>query len=373
VVGALGDDVGANFDQGSAYAFTRTGSTWSEQAKLTASDGAIGDSFGSSVAVSADTAVVGAFFDTVGANAAQGSAYAFTRTGSTWSQQAKLTASNGAASDQFGSSVAVDGDTAVVGARQDDVGANAFQGSAYVFTGLSGPGPPATLDLAPAFTTNDVSTQHCMTATVKDTSLNPTPNITVRFTVTGSVNTSGSATTNTSGAAQFCYQGPELPGADQISAFADTDEDGTQDAGEPSDMAAKTWVLPVSTPLCEAKITGGRITANNGDKASFRGNAQVSATGIPGGQEFYRDRGPAQPQTVKSTMILAVTCNQSLTQASIFGKATIDGSGSHHFKIEVQDLGEPGVGKDTYRILLDTGYDSGVHKLEGGNVEIHKG
>jgi hypothetical protein len=70
--------------------------------------------------------------------------------------------------------------------------------------------------------------------------------------------------------------------------------------------------------------------------------------------------------------VLAITCNDELTRASIFGEATIDGTGSHAYRIDVQDLGEPGKDVDTYRIQLDTGYDSGEKVLEGGNVQIHK-
>ena len=103
-------------DQGSAYVFTRSGTTWTQQAKLTASDGAADDYFGYSVALSGDTALVGAYWDDVGANYDQGSAYVFTRSGTTWTQQAKLTASDGAAGDHFGHSVALSGDTALVGA-----------------------------------------------------------------------------------------------------------------------------------------------------------------------------------------------------------------------------------------------------------------
>jgi hypothetical protein len=238
---------------------------------------------------------------------------------------------------------------------------------------VAGPGAPATLTLSPAADTNDVDTEHCVTATVEDASGNPVPNVTVRFSVTGAVNTSGSATTDASGEAEFCYQGPELPGADAITAFADTDNDQTQDAGEPAGAAEKTWVLPVSTPLCEVKLTkGGRITADNGDRATFGGNAKVSELGVPNGSEEYQDHGPAQPLNVKSTQILALFCPSS-TEATIFGLATIDGGGTHLFKIDVEDLGEPGVGADTYRILLDTTYDSGRNTLEGGNVQIHKG
>ena len=133
VVGANADDVGGNADQGSAYVFVRSGTTWSQQAQLTASDGAAGDRFGYSVAVSGDTAVVGAFDDNVGVNAHQGSAYVYLRTGTTWSEQAHLTAADGAAGDDFGISAALVGETAVVGADTDDVGGHANQGSAYVY------------------------------------------------------------------------------------------------------------------------------------------------------------------------------------------------------------------------------------------------
>ena len=139
VVGAPFDDVGADADQGSAYVFVEAGGGWAsgtETAKLTASDGAAGDQFGSSVAVSGDTVVVGTYLDDAGANADQGSAYVFVEPGGGWAsgtERAKLTASDGAAGDQFGYSVAVSGDTVVVGARLDNVPPKANQGSAYVF------------------------------------------------------------------------------------------------------------------------------------------------------------------------------------------------------------------------------------------------
>ncbi len=131
VVGAYLDDHVGGIDSGSAYVFVRSGGIWSQQAKLTASDAAAGDLFGISVAVSGDTAVVGASWDDDGFTD-NGSAYVFVRSGVSWSQQAKLTASDAAAEDYFGGSVAVSGDTAVVGAWLDDsVAIN--NGSAYVF------------------------------------------------------------------------------------------------------------------------------------------------------------------------------------------------------------------------------------------------
>ena len=110
---------------GAAYVFTRSGNTWSQRAKLTAADGAADDFFGNSVALSGATAVAGA----PGKNANAGAAYVFTRSGTTWSQQAKLTAAHGAANDGLGNSVALSGATALAGAPFK----NASAGAAYVF------------------------------------------------------------------------------------------------------------------------------------------------------------------------------------------------------------------------------------------------
>ncbi len=130
IVGAVyDDDNGTN--SGSAYIFKRSGTSWSEQAKLTASDGAAGDEFGVSVSISGDYAIVGAYKeDYNGANS--GSAYIFKRSGTNWSEQAKLTASDGFDYDEFGGSVSISGDYAIVGAwGDDDSGINS--GSAYIF------------------------------------------------------------------------------------------------------------------------------------------------------------------------------------------------------------------------------------------------
>ena len=133
IVGARNHDIGSNNEQGAAYVFVRSGTSWTQQTKLTSTDGALGDNFGISVAVSGNTAVVGAFGDEIGSSR-QGSAYVFARSGTTWTQQAKLITSDGAPIDQAGRSVAISGDTAVIGANQADVGANTDQGAAYVFT-----------------------------------------------------------------------------------------------------------------------------------------------------------------------------------------------------------------------------------------------
>ncbi len=231
------------------------------------------------------------------------------------------------------------------------------------------PGAPATLDLLPASATNVVDQQHCVTATVKDQFGNATPGISVDFSVsptTFHTPSSGTAVTDASGQAQFCYTSA-LPGGDVITAFADTNSNSVQDGAEPGSTAAKTWVLPGSTNGC--KVTyGGRITAANGDKSTFGGNAKAKK---PSGQEQYQDHGPAVVMNVHSLNVQAVTCSRDGTMASIFGIARIKGGGSVSYRIDVTDNGHPGK-SDTYRIRLSNGYDSGAQALSGGNVTIHK-
>ena len=116
--------------------FVRSNGVWSEQQKLTASDGALLDSFGSNVSIDGDTAVIGAHGDDDNGSLS-GSAYVYVRSNGVWSEQQKLTASDGAGDDDFGNSVSIDGDTAVIGAlHDDDNGSNS--GSAYVYVRSNG-------------------------------------------------------------------------------------------------------------------------------------------------------------------------------------------------------------------------------------------
>jgi len=132
-VGAWGDDLGENDAQGSVFVFVRSGTVWTQQQKLIASDGAEGDRFGASVAIDGNTIVVGAGDCEIGANLNQGAAYVFVRSGTVWTQQQKLTASDGAPIDFFGANVAISGETIIVGAIEADVGATGDSGAAYVF------------------------------------------------------------------------------------------------------------------------------------------------------------------------------------------------------------------------------------------------
>jgi uncharacterized repeat protein (TIGR01451 family) len=132
-IGASGDDTAAGVDSGSAYVFVRSGTTWSQQQQLLASDGAANDALGYSAAVDGDTVVVGAISDDISGVLNAGSAYAFVRSGGTWTEQQRLGAMDSAAGDEFGFSVSVSGDTAVVGAYRDDAIFGPSVGAAYVF------------------------------------------------------------------------------------------------------------------------------------------------------------------------------------------------------------------------------------------------
>ena len=130
--------IGARFDDddgkssGSAYIFVRNGETWIQQAKLTANDGATSDNFGQFVSISEDFAIVGAPKHAHAGLKQAGAAYIYGRNGETWTQQAKLMANDSGAKDQFGVSASISGDVAIVGAPFND-GNAADTGAAYVF------------------------------------------------------------------------------------------------------------------------------------------------------------------------------------------------------------------------------------------------
>jgi hypothetical protein len=136
--GDQADNSAAN--SGAVYVFTRTGSSWAQQAYIKASNTGANDVFGLSVSLSGDTLAVGAFGEAsnamgINGNEADnstsnsGAVYVFTRTGSTWAQQAYVKASNTEANDRFGGSVSLSGDTLVVGAFGEASNATGINGS----------------------------------------------------------------------------------------------------------------------------------------------------------------------------------------------------------------------------------------------------
>jgi len=139
LVGAFGADLPSKFNAGAAYFYTGSGNNWVQVAKVTGSDGATNDRFGSSVAInsSGNIAVIGAFNDDINGLSDVGSAYIFTGNGINWAQAAKITGNDSTSQDFFGHSVAINssGDTILIGVYNDDVGGVLNIGSAYIFTG----------------------------------------------------------------------------------------------------------------------------------------------------------------------------------------------------------------------------------------------
>src|SRR5207248_1408284 len=130
IVGAANDNTfGA--DSGAAYIFTRVGGSWTQQAKLKALDGSTGSTFGQSVAISGNSVVIGA------AGGSTDAAYVFTRSGTTWTQQAKIQL--GDHSSDFGAAVAISANTIAIGAPLTDIpllfgGSIVDAGDAYIYT-----------------------------------------------------------------------------------------------------------------------------------------------------------------------------------------------------------------------------------------------
>ncbi len=146
LIGAYGDDHAGSLT-GSAYVFRFSDGQWTEEAKLIASDAAQQDEFGISVSLSGNVAIVGASTDPFGP-ANFGSAYIFRFDGNGWPQEAKLTASDAAAGDEYGWAVAIDSNVAVVGARHN-ADAGTSTGSAYVYR-FNGANWPEEQKLLPA-------------------------------------------------------------------------------------------------------------------------------------------------------------------------------------------------------------------------------
>jgi len=133
VVGSPNADGPGGSDQGAAMVYRWTGSGWTWEASLRAADAQASDLFGTSVAIAGDTLVIGAVNAGPSGRRA-GAVYVFTRSGTSWTQRATLVADDGASGHQFGSALSLTADTLIVGADHANAGAVSTAGAAYVFT-----------------------------------------------------------------------------------------------------------------------------------------------------------------------------------------------------------------------------------------------
>lgn len=202
------------------------------------------------------------------------------------------------------------------------------------------PGPPAALTLAPASATVAPGGQVCVTASVADAFGNASSGTAVAFSVSGTDSTSGSVDADANGNAAYCYTAAPFGGSDSIVATA---AGGTN----PSATSTVAIVVPPSTPGCT--VSGGGVVDADGDKVPFT---------ITGHAIRYEDH--KGNEVIVSTSIASVVCSGS--SATIYGTATVNGGGSHAFRVDVT----PG----SYRIRLDSGFDSGDDQVAGGNIQI---
>jgi hypothetical protein len=260
-----------------------------------------------------------------------------------------------------------DSGTAATTLRDLD-GVGAFSESFLFSFGVepAGPGPATALVIDPAAATNPVGTTHTVTASATDATCGRAADGTpILFIVRGSTETAGRCTT-TAGQCQFSYQGPDLPGADSITACADNNGSGTCDVGEPAAEATKAWLLPASTP---GQVTGGGQIPDPSDrnrKIAFGFTAQHVSGSLKGHCSVV-DQSAARNIHIRCLEV--TTLVQSGTHATFFGRATVDGVLTD-YRIDVDDLDEPGRGHDTFKVRTSSGYTAaGV--LTEGNIQVH--
>jgi hypothetical protein len=229
---------------------------------------------------------------------------------------------------------------------------------------LSTLGPPAAVVLDPAAAANDVGTTHTITASVFDALGRPLPGIEVSFVVEGSVSDTGFCTTDSTGRCEFAYQGPQFPGADSITGFVDRNQNHMLDIGEPFGEATKAWVLPASTP---GQVTGGGQIDNLLvlNAVAFGFNAQFETDKGFHGHCNVVDREAKTHIKCLDVEALVVTG----THTTIFGRATVNGTEAR-YRIDVDDLEEPGPFVDTFSIITENGYGVGG-VVTKGNIQIH--
>jgi hypothetical protein len=133
IVGAIQEDAAGQTDSGRAYIYLRSGTSWTLQATLQSANPESSGLFGYSVAIAGDYAIVGARLEDAAGLSASGRAYIYVRSGTSWTLQATLQSANPESSGQFGYSVAIAGDYAIVGAIQEDAAGLSASGRAYIY------------------------------------------------------------------------------------------------------------------------------------------------------------------------------------------------------------------------------------------------
>ena len=183
-----------------------------------------------------------------------------------------------------------------------------------------------------------------------------------RFAVSGSVSAEGTCRTDSAGACSFTYAGPPFPGTDAISAFADANENGTQDEGEPADTATKEWALPDSTT---GRASGwGAIPGASGRKVRFYFSARND--GELRGSCTVNDR--AEAAAIRCVDVTAFVVSGD--EVTFYGHATVNGVATTYV-IHAADKAQPGAGQDTFSIQTASGY-AAAGTLTQGNIRVQE-
>jgi hypothetical protein len=130
--------IDGKFGQGAVYRFTKMNGIWTQVQKIVADDGVSGDNFGESVALNNQVALVGAYNAAINGHSGQGAAYVFIHSVGMLVQSQKLSASDGASFDNFGNAVDLSGNRALIGADVATVDGHTSQGKVYLFTASAG-------------------------------------------------------------------------------------------------------------------------------------------------------------------------------------------------------------------------------------------
>jgi hypothetical protein len=241
--------------------------------------------------------------------------------------------------------------TYTVYVRSEDNADNWSSPQAHTFTIYPA---AANISIAPSSDTGAVGSTTSFTATATDTSNNPVAGITVRYSVSGSVTTSGSCVTDSNGQCTFSYTGPQLPGADLVDAYADNNTNGTQDQGEPSTNATMSWVLPTNSMTSGDVQVHGKFVASNGDKMLVVAHAKNQNGTVTGSCNIVDQTANVTYGCTDATVLVENTTTQ---QATIFGDITINGVATT-YRIDVANnsaINQP----DTFSFVTQSGYSTG--------------
>jgi hypothetical protein len=231
---------------------------------------------------------------------------------------------------------------------------------------------PPSVTLAPADAVNTVDMSQTLTASVP-TPAGPVSGGQVLFSIQGAETATGTCTTDPSGTCAFTYQGPQLPGADVVTACVDANGNGSVDATEPCATATVAWLAPTTTP---GHVTGGGQIPNatGTDNVAFGFTAQSDSNGVKGECTLVDPSA-----NVKVKCLDVTTLTESGSQATLFGDATVNGVATT-YRIDVADLLQTtqSAGQDQFSIQTGNGYRAGgtdpaqgSGRLTSGNIQIH--